>query len=125
LTSSDDSCRVEEVDVIEAAWEHVAHRDGDVCTVSLSGELDMSAASDVTQALDREIRRSGTEAVRVDLSAVTFLDSSAIGVLVTAQRSAHAAARQFTVTGAHGHVRRVLDVTGVLSVLTGEQPPGR
>lgn len=58
--------------------------------------------------------------MHVDLSAVTFLDSWIIGVLVSARQAAAAAGRRFLVLHPRGHVRRVLDLTGVLTTLAAD-----
>lgn len=61
---------------------------GGVLTVALSGEIDFTNASPINLAVRDEINRCRPSAVRVDLAAVTFLDSSGIGVLVRAMRAA-------------------------------------
>jgi len=105
---------------INPIWQHSVRRDGDVCSVALSGELDLGLGDTLTDVLAQQIRRPGTAAVRVDLAAVTFIDSWAIGVLVKARQAAAAAGCRFFVSNPHGHVRRVLDVAGVLPTLSAE-----
>jgi anti-anti-sigma factor len=56
----------------------------------------------------------------VDLSQVTFLDSSGIRVLIEADLAAMRHGGRVVVAGASGVVHRVLDVTGVLGRM---QPP--
>jgi anti-sigma B factor antagonist len=60
----------------------------DVLAVVLSGELDFTNASPVAAAVRETISARRPAAVRVDLAAVSFLDSSGIGVLVRAMRAA-------------------------------------
>ncbi len=74
---------------MDPIWQHAVHGAGDACTVTLSGELDMS-----------------TDAA-------------------PAYRAARRLGRSFTVTHAEGHVRRVLDGTGVPPTLTAEQAAPR
>jgi anti-sigma B factor antagonist len=50
----------------------------------------------------------------VDLAAVTFLDSTGIGVLVRARNRAVTSGAALTVVNFHRPVRRVFDDTGVL-----------
>jgi anti-anti-sigma factor len=60
------------------------------------------------------------DTVLVDLSAVTFLDSSGISVLLKGRRVADERAVNYRVVGADGIVRKVLDLTGVWPLLSGE-----
>ncbi|GAA0798682.1 STAS domain-containing protein [Spirilliplanes yamanashiensis] len=103
---------------INGRWSHRICRDGATATVALSGELDMTADPALTALLTAELDHPGTEEVRADLHAVTFIDSWTISTLVRTYRAAHAGGRRFVVTQPHGHVRRVLDVAGVLATLT-------
>ena len=59
------------------------------------------------------INRRDTCVIQVDLADVDFIDSSAIGALVSGYKSAQANGTTFTITGAHGDVRKVLDIAGV------------
>ena len=80
--------------------------DGVVC---LSGELDMAAPADVAEvaasALDGERR------LVLDLSHLTFIDSSGVRVIL---RTASLIDGELLLRGPQPAVRRVLDVTGVV-----------
>lgn len=97
---------------------HSIVRDRDTSTVTLGGELDMATSDDLTRLLVEEITSGRASHVQADLHAVDFIDSSGINALVKAYNVGQRHGCRFTVTGAHGHVRKVLDVTGVLSTLT-------
>ena len=101
---------------------HTISRHGGTTVIALSGELDMRVSAHLAGLLTDEVNRPGTSAVRADLAAVDFVDSTVINALVGAYRTAQGARRSFTVVGARGHVGRVLGVAGVLSALTA--PPG-
>ncbi|MEV0570623.1 STAS domain-containing protein [Dactylosporangium sp. NPDC050588] len=93
-------------------------RDDDTCTVSISGDVDLSTAGD----LDREVLAaidSGATTVVVDLAEVTFIDSAGINTLLKGRRHAEEQGRQLRITNAAGVVRDVLDMTGVLAHLSG------
>lgn len=55
-------------------------------TVFLSGEIDHASARSMMLALDREVAQRTPKALRVDMSAVTFMDSSGIAVLLRTWR---------------------------------------
>jgi anti-anti-sigma factor len=96
------------------------HRDGGVATVRISGAIDLDAMDEVERAIGATVDAAGTTQVVVDLSAVDFLDSSGIAVLLKGRRVADAADVGYRVTGAAGMVRQVLDLTGVWGHLSGE-----
>ena len=56
---------------------------GEAHLVGLDGELDLYVAPDVTRHLNK-LMRAGKRRLIVDLCATTFIDSTAIGVLVAA-----------------------------------------
>ncbi|MFI5496093.1 STAS domain-containing protein [Actinoplanes sp. NPDC051859] len=99
-------------------WRHSVDRCDGRATVALTGELDVSVRDDLRALLLSEITRTGTKRVEADLSGVTFMDSSAIGSLVTAHSVAYDHGNQFLVANASHRVRRVLEITGLFEVLT-------
>jgi len=80
--------------------------------VSIAGELDLATAPKLRSALT-EATESGPKAIRIDLGRVTFLDSSAISVLVEAQQRLQAEGIGLVLHGVLGHSRRVLEIAGL------------
>jgi len=90
----------------------------DVAVVSLEGEHDIYTAPALRERAYGELTNG--RALVVDLNAATFIDSSILGVLLGARRRAHDANLGFVVlcgANADQGVRRILDVTGLISVL--------
>ena len=85
--------------------------------VRLTGDFDMTVGDTLTGALVSAANRPGVTRVVVDLQSAEFLDSHGIAGLVAGFEEAARIGRRFTVTNAHGMVRRVLDVTGLSEVL--------
>ena len=83
--------------------------------VVLEGELDLAAADELEVRLIAAVRRAKTD-VRVDVSKVTFLDSSGMRALIRALQSAHHEGKGLRVVGANGLGRRVFDIAGVSSM---------
>jgi anti-sigma B factor antagonist len=81
----------------------------------LSGEIDFTSSGAVQSTLLSMILPGGG-AVVADLSGVTFLDSSGLGVLVQAHRTALERANQLLVV-ASPPVRKLLRLTGLDTVL--------
>ena len=76
----------------------------------------MSSVDTLTRALLAGARTA--RSLVVDLADVMFLDSTGIAPLIVARRRAAAAGQTLTVVNARDRVRRVLDLTGVLPILT-------
>lgn len=83
----------------------------DSIVVRVKGELDMSTAPSLADALADAGPADAT--VVVDLSAVAFLDSSAIGTLVTAGRARNEAGGRLQIGGRSAIVERVFEITGL------------
>lgn len=79
--------------------------------VSLAGELDLYNASTVREAL-LACCAEGPERLIVDLSAVKFIDSTALGVLIEA-RSRLANRRTFLLAAPGLETRRALEISGL------------
>lgn len=103
-----------------ARWLERTDVRGDQRTLVLSGELDMAEVPRLLEVLQSAVAVSAV--VHVDLAAVTFIDSTVISTLITARRTASDAGKRFAVRKSTGHVRRVLEVAGVLEVLSAETP---
>lgn len=88
------------------------HRDDLSARVVLSGDVDLVSARDVQVAFD-DIFEAGTGQLTVDLTDVTFMDSSGLQVLLHAERVAREARVGFAVRGASGPVARLFKLTGV------------
>jgi anti-sigma B factor antagonist len=93
-------------------------------TTSIAGALDLAAVPDLHGQVDALLAEDGVTGIVLDLSEVTFLDSSGIGALVGCLRKANEAGKTLRVDNAHGLVREVLDLTNVTPLLTGQTPPG-
>ncbi len=102
------------------------HRDGArAVVVAVSGEIDLALHDLLLDTLQSAVKVADVEGVggvEVDLSHTSFMDSTGIRVLMDGYSAAAAAGVGFSVTGVSGLIRKVLEITGVLSVLTGQRP---
>jgi anti-anti-sigma factor len=89
-------------------------RTGRLSVVRGSGELDAFAAPDLTAAFE-EIE--GSAAVVADLARVSFLDSTALGVVVRAVRALDDAGVPVRVVLPEGSARRIFEITTLDRVL--------
>ena len=84
--------------------------EGDQVLITVKGELDMAAAPELTGAI---VGVEGGSRVTLDLTGVTFLDSSAIGALVASGREVADAGRRLQIGPRSDIVMRVLEITGL------------
>src|SRR3954466_14536363 len=90
---------------------------GSHCVVGLAGELDVSTTAQLRALLNEQIVDLGRVHLVVDLTRLTFMDSSGLGALVRAQRQARGLRGSFAVACTEGPVFRVITVTGLVHVL--------
>jgi anti-anti-sigma factor len=90
--------------------------DRDVVRVEPRGEIDLASRDVLDEGL-RQLWDSGWRHVVLDLSAVSFMDSSALQVLLGHHRRAVGAARRLSIADCSPEVSRVLALTGLDRVL--------
>ena len=95
-----------------------ASNDGTI-VVAVRGELDIASAPRFKLTL--ETAESGdVRLVIVDLAELQFIDSTGLRVLLDAKRRASAAGGDLRIVNARGEVRRLLEIAGVLELLSAE-----
>jgi anti-sigma B factor antagonist len=80
--------------------------------VHVEGELDIYSSPELMKSIE-EALTGGSSRVLVSMSLVSFMDSSAISVLVKAQKEATEAGRQLVIHSPSRNVRRTLDLAGL------------
>jgi len=85
--------------------------------ISVRGEVDIYTAPRLKERLI-ELLDAGVTGVVVDLAGVTFIDSTALGVLIGGVRRLHEADGRMALVVATRPVARVLDITGLDRVFT-------
>lgn len=93
----------------------VAERDG-VTIVAVTGDLDMSTAPQLLDSGTAEID-AGSKRLVLDLSGVTFCDSTGLGVFVRLKKRLDAVQGVLALAGPGENVRTVLNVTGLAEVI--------
>lgn len=81
--------------------------------VELRGELDVSNADDLRERLLAIIGEDRASSLILDLSGLSFMDSTGISVLVAAERRAHELGGTFFLADPQKIVARVLHVTSL------------
>ena len=86
--------------------------------IRLSGKLDHHSAKGLLRRLDQEIEKALPTQLTLDLSGVTFMDSSGIALLIRARQRMQELGGTADVCGAAAQARRVLDAAGLQRYLT-------
>ena len=79
--------------------------------ITVSGEVDISNADALRASIEQGL--AATDEVRLDFSAVSYIDSTGIGVLVGAARRAAEAGKRFSVVEVQPSVMRIVQLLGV------------
>jgi len=77
--------------------------------VLLTGELDLASAGEFRECLHQLIGRT----VTIDFTDVTFMDSTALGVLVAARQQSEIAGGELILHGVQPAQMRVFEISGV------------
>jgi anti-anti-sigma factor len=85
------------------------------CVVRLSGDVDMAVVPQLRDALDATLDTRCANVV-LDLAAVTYADSSALGLLVWLDHRLRPAGGRLILAGAGRDVSRILELSGLVSV---------
>jgi anti-anti-sigma factor len=106
------------VDLTDGSQFHVELRrpTDEVAVVKLAGEVDMETGPAFEEAVLRAIEGGGRHVI-VDLASVTFIDSTALNILIRGRRQLEQTGGSLAVVCGPGSPRRVMEITGLLTVI--------
>ena len=81
--------------------------------IRLDGELGHHEAAPCVEYLEKTMILYATEPIFLDLSGLTFMDSSGIAVVLGAQRTVLGAGQTFTVVGTPPTAMRIFQASGI------------
>jgi anti-anti-sigma factor len=92
--------------------------DHGVLCAAWPGEITLEITQDLRRALWDEAEADHVRGLVLDLSQVSFIDSSGIALLVALDRNLEAAGKKLVLVGLPERIRRTLELVGVMRVLT-------
>ena len=95
---------------------HQADGEAAHCRIRPAGELDISCCDQLGAAID-EVMSEDASTIIVDLDNVSFIDSETVRTLLDGYSAAEVAGKSLQVRNAHGVVRDILAVLGLLPIL--------
>ncbi len=78
--------------------------------IELSGEFDALGCNEIRQVFNEVVTQLSPMVVFLDLSAVSFLDSSGIGSMVFLFKRLRQTGRSLVISGVHGQPRELLEL---------------
>ncbi len=94
------------------------HTQGTWTVVNVRGELDLSTSATLRAALDAGLGKGTPPRIAVDLTDVSFMDSSSLGILVTCLKEVHDRGGELRLVGVQGSPAKVIALTGLDSAFT-------
>jgi len=85
-----------------------------VCTVFLSGELDLSVAPDFRLVMEPLVGNSEVDLI-VNMKDMTYIDSTGIGILLSILKARHGMEARFAVEEVPPQIQKLFDMTGLRS----------
>jgi anti-sigma B factor antagonist len=93
-----------------------SERQGDVHVIALFGELDLATVDSVEQEL-RRVESTDADAIVLDLSGLTFMDSTGVRLVWRAEARSRADANRLRLKRGPRAVQRVLEISGIADML--------
>lgn len=91
---------------------------GGNAVLSVAGELDIATAPELRDRLEEVIDRVAQGTVVVDLLKVTFIDSTALGVLISGLKRSQSAGGVFRIVVAESRILRIFEITGLTDLFS-------
>lgn len=86
---------------------------GEVVTAYLGGELDHHSAREMRETIDTAIELNMPTLLVLDFSAVSFMDSSGIGLVMGRFRNLQRSGAQMHITGTSPQITKVMKLAGI------------
>jgi len=83
-----------------------------VCTVFLSGELDLSVAPDFRLVMEPLVGDAELDLI-INLKELKYIDSTGIGILLSILKARHGMNVKFTVEEVPPQIQKLFDMTGI------------
>jgi anti-anti-sigma factor len=87
------------------------------CVLAVSGEIDLSVSAHLADIVIDCASRTDASDIVIDLSGVSFIDSTGLGALITIRLAARERGQRLVLQSPTPHVAEVLAITGLDHVL--------
>jgi HptB-dependent secretion and biofilm anti anti-sigma factor len=91
---------------------------GNTATINMSGRFDFSVQRDFKEAYTPQLGNAAIRAIEVNLAAVEYLDSSALGMLLMLRERATAAGKSLKLCKPSAGVAQILEIANFSKLFT-------
>jgi len=95
---------------------------GEVVTAYLKGEIDHHTAREMRQAIDSAVELNMPSLLILDFSAVSFMDSSGIGLVMGRYRNLLKSGAELHITGTPPNIYKVMRLAGLEKLAKFDSP---
>ena len=88
-------------------------RKGNNLVVKLQGEIDFEAVKKLRRRIDVEFDEEKAKSIVFDMTEVTFMDSSGVGMIIGRYKRVSALGGQVKIFGADRTVKRIIELSGL------------
>ena len=85
--------------------------------ILLSGELDEYTATSTREKLDYIFMNDQYNTIVIDMSGLTFMDSTGIGVLIGRYKKAKTVNKQIYITNPNKHIEKIFQMSGIYEIM--------
>lgn len=91
---------------------------GNKAVLRLNGRFDFHSHRDFRAAYEKALETADVREIEINFSAVDYLDSSALGMLLLLREKAEATKKVVVLAGLHGTVKQVLEIANFGKLFT-------
>ena len=102
---------------VDPEFAVVEHDEGGLLRIAVSGEVDVATAPELRERLYDAVDRSAGPVI-ADLLAVTFIDSTALGVLIGARERSEAKGSDLRVVLKEPRLVKIFEITGLTELFS-------
>lgn len=89
--------------------------------VRLSGDLDATSSRNLKRTLETQIEQNRPSAVVIDCTGLNYIDSTGLGVLVSAMKKVHEHGGKIHITHLKPYLQKIFRVTGLTGIFLIEE----
>ena len=89
----------------------------DTLMARIKGEIDLATADELREIVDEQLKNKGYKAVILELSGVSFIDSSGLGFILGRYKKIKGQGGMMYIVGARPSVSRLLEISGITKLI--------